>query len=193
MTCIVGIEDVDGAIVGGDSNLSNSETQTLIGRSRAKVWRTGPYVIGVAGCPRDADIIRWQTELPDVPARDLHRHMVVGVVPALRKALKRAGRLLRASLPSDQGQPGGDGGDAYDADIMVAIRDRVFVIHGDFQVVSLREGYYAIGSGAPVALGALYASKGMKTERRLRLALEAAEAHACGVRRPWKIIETEYT
>jgi hypothetical protein len=51
-----------------------------------------------------------------------------------------------------------------------------------------RAGAYLVGSGEAPALGALHASASLPARRRVQLGLEAAEAYACGVRRPFAII-----
>jgi hypothetical protein len=52
------------------------------------------------------------------------------------------------------------------------------------------DGYTAVGCGAQVAHGVLYATPSMPPRRRLQLALEAAQRHSAGVRGPFRYIKT---
>jgi hypothetical protein len=60
----------------------------------------------------------------------------------------------------------------------------------DFQVAEASDGYAAVGRGAQVALGALYATTRLRDpRRRILVALEAAEHFSSHVRRPFVIVE----
>ncbi len=183
MTCIVGIETRDGVVMGGDS--CTSDGYSLHSMAGAKVFRVGRYVFGVAGSGRVSDLVRYAVALPDPPQRGLHRFLVRLVVPLLRKAASKGGHMLIGS-PAHSDGPGG--GDALDSAILVGVRGRLFTIGGDFCVDDHREGYTAAGSGAMVALGSLHSTAGRAPRTRVRMALEAAEAHAEGVRRPFRIV-----
>jgi hypothetical protein len=186
MTCIVGVEVADGrVVVGADSSYDDGRLQGLVSADHPKVWRDGEYVVGVAGSFRVANVLRFQVDLPPPPQKGLLRHVVARVVPLVRKVMRENGHMLSAQ--------GGDGsyetgGDATDGVVLVAVRGRLFTVHGDYSVCRARCRYDAVGSGAGVALGALHASTGAAPDERVRLALAAAEAHACGVRRPWRLM-----
>lgn len=187
MTCIVGIE-ADGLVyMGGDSNYSDGHTQGLLAADTPKVWRSGDYLLGVSGSARVANVLRFLV-FPPAPTRGVLRHMVTKVVPALRKTLRKTGRLLQEQRSGGSQDYAISGGDASDGTLLVGVRGKLFAIHGDFQVCHPRTQYDAIGSGVDVALGALHVTKGMPPRTRVRRALEASEAHACGVRRPWRIL-----
>ena len=113
--------------------------------------------------------------------------MVTKVVPEIRKALKRNGRLLTEQNMGERGY-GSEGGDVSDGTLLVGVRGKLFAVHGDLQVCHSRAKYNAVGSGVDVALGALHVTRGVDPRTRVRKALEASEAHACGVRRPWRIL-----
>lgn len=186
MTCIVGIEADSRVFVGADSAYTDGQTQGLVSRDDGKLWRTGDYLLGVAGSPRVSNLLRFM-ELPPAPTRGLFRHMVLVVVPLVRKALRSGGRMLKDRDVDPSGY-GVGGGDASDGVLLVGVRGKVYTIHSDFQVCRARAGYDAIGSGGSVAMGALCATADIEPKERVRIALTAAETHACGVKRPWRIL-----
>ena len=172
MTCIVGIEDKGVVWMGADSAYSDGQTQGLAAADNPKLWRAGSYLIGVAGSARVANVLRFHVRLPPAPARGVFRHMVTRVVPVLRRALKKSGRMLKDEGGDREGG-GGAGGDLTDGVALIAVGGKLFSVHGDFQVCRSRAGYDALGSGGAVALGALHASAGQPRDR-VRRALEAA-------------------
>jgi len=60
----------------------------------------------------------------------------------------------------------------------------IWDISGDGVIMRPPDGYLAIGSGAPVATGALHARQGTRAVDHVRAAVEAACAHAEGCGRP---------
>lgn len=188
MTCIVGIEHQGKVWMGADSAYSDGRLQGLLAADSPKIWRAGAHVVGVAGSARVADILRFQMTWPEPPARGLLGYVVRFVVPKIRTALRRGGRMQQEH--DHQGGYGAEGGDVSNMAIMLAVNGKLFTIEDDFQVNHARGGYDAIGSGEPVALGALHASKGLEPRSRLKMALVAAEMHTCGVRRPWRMLST---
>ena len=69
----------------------------------------------------------------------------------------------------------------------MAFAGRAWVIGGEFTVTAVRlGGYLAMGCGASVASGAMFAASGCSPRARLQLALHAAEAHDVHMgRREW--------
>ena len=185
MTAIVGIEDGGLVWVGADSSATNGHTTESLRHS--KVWRSGPYIIGVAGSGRVSDVVQYGTKLTPPPDRGVRRHLVTVVVPAVQKALRKSKAMMTGS-GGGTGEP--SGGEAVPALFLLAIGAHLFSIDEEFCVSQVRDGYAAIGSGGAVACGALYASTGMAVKKRLALALNASAHHACGVRGPFVTMRT---
>lgn len=176
MTCIVGIEAPDGALLAADSISSNGADMCV--RADRKLIRLGPYALGFTSSWRFGDILRYQLVLPPPPRRgNVHRHLVREVVPALRKALTENGFATK-----DPENPGGA--------FLMAVQGRVFTIHADLQVGRSAHGYDALGSGSAVAMGALAALPDAEPRARARASLVAAERHTPFVRRPWRFLWT---
>ena len=68
--------------------------------------------------------------------------------------------------------------------VLVAGPTGLWEVSGDGTILEPVLGYLAIGSGAPVAYGALHATRHLAPDVRVLLALEAACEHASGCGRP---------
>lgn len=185
MTCIVGIEHETGVYIGGDSATIAGWTLELT--DRPKVFRVGEFLIGVAGSPRVAGLIRHTLAPPPVPkkAKRLDRYMVTEFVPAMRAALFEgaAEKHLNdvAAVPDSSA-------------LLVGVRGRLYQVYSDYQVTGALGGYSAIGCADAVALGSLFSTATetrlafeLDPEPRVLIALSAAEAHNIGVRGPFII------
>ena len=86
-----------------------------------------------------------------------------------------------------QGENGIEGGV-----FLVANKDKLFRIDGDFQVGEYEDDFIAIGSGETFAYGALEALKNtrMSIPKRIEVALRSAAKYAMGVQGPFVIMNT---
>jgi hypothetical protein len=108
----------------------------------------------------------------------LDRFMSTTLVDAARDALKTAGWATKDKEQEEGGT------------WLVGVAGRLFTVYADYQVAESADGYVAVGCGAQVAHGVLYATPSMPPRRRLQLALEAAQRHSAGVRGPFRYIKT---
>lgn len=172
MTCIAGVVHEGKVHLGGDSAGVGSDWSLTIRRDE-KLFTRDPYVLGFAGSFRMGQLVRYSFD-PPVPHRaDLPRFMATEFITALRTCLTDGG--WTANADDDDG-------------LLVGVAGRLFSIPiPDLQVGESRDGYDAIGSGADLARGALYSTRGavLGPEYRLRVALEAAEHGCAGVRQPF--------
>ena len=176
MTCIAGVVARGRVYVGADS--AGSAGVQLVVRKDAKVFRNGPFVLGFTSSFRMGQVLEHAFTPPPLPARRgaLQRYMVVDFVDALRAALKSAGWARQES-----GQETG-------GTFLVGVRGRLFRVEGDYQVGEARDGFDAVGCGADIARGALFAARHLKPESRVRLALRAAERCNTDVRGPFRVV-----
>lgn len=174
MTAIVGLVDQGRVLIGGDS--AGSDGYALTVRRDAKVFATGPYLFGFTSSFRMGQLLQWRFNPPAPEEGELHRFMATTWIDAVRECLKAGGYAKREHEREEGGT------------FLVGIRGHLFFIHDDYQVGEALDGYYAVGCGAGVALGALYATAGQPPADRVRTALAAAERHCAGVRAPFTFV-----
>lgn len=177
MTAIVGLVHGGTVHIGGDSAGTSGWSLTV--RADAKVFATGPYVMGFTGSFRMGQLLRYALTPPN-PAGDLDRFMVTTFIDSVRDTLRTGGWLKKENERED--------GDPF----LVGIHGRLFRIDDDLQVGETVDGYAAVGCGHELALGALYATEKsrMAPERRIKVALAAAERFSAGVRGPFAYVST---
>jgi len=185
MTCVVGLEDHGIIYVGADSAGIDSHSLSIVGRADEKVFVTddGDFIMGFAGSFRIGQLLRYALVTPDQPGRmDDMAYMVTDFIDAVR------------AMQHDKGaREKKDELEQHEASFIVGYRGHLYVIESDYQVGRPIDNYAAIGCGADMALGAMYATKKlkMKPEERLMLALQAAAEFSAGVRPPFHILKLE--
>lgn len=174
MTCIVGITDQGNVYIGGDSAAVGGYVVTI--RADPKVFRIGSFLIGFTTSFRMGQLIRYAFHPPEIPeGMDVFQYMVTLFIESLRECLKAGGYAQRNA---DQ-ESGGS--------FLVGYAGRLFSVDTDYQVAESASEYAAVGSGAEVALGALYATRGQMPEQQIKTALEAAVRHTAYVYAPFVI------
>jgi len=122
-----------------------------------KIVTRSDYTYAVAGKGYACDVAQFHWTPPISQAvrgtRDVYMHVVKAVVPSLRDAFDRAGVTF-------------EGDESFQ--MIIAHRDVLLQIESDFTVLLDDTGWYAIGSGAPYALGAL--AMGATAEEAVRTA-----------------------
>ena len=172
MTCIVGIEDHGRVHLGADSAGVSGYALTV--RADQKVFTTGKFVMGFTTSFRMGQLLRYCFTVAAAPEdMDDVEYMSTCFVDAVRSCLKTGGY----ARSSDGRESGGC--------FLVGYRGRLYVVDSDYQVGLPADGYAAVGCGADIALGALYASRGMDVAERIEVALDAAERFSGGVRGPF--------
>jgi ATP-dependent protease HslVU (ClpYQ) peptidase subunit len=179
MTCIVGVVDDLGVVVGADSIAVSNWTMTI--RADPKVFRLGEFLIGFCGSYRIGQAIRYGFKPPKSRrGTDPHEYMATAFIDSLRERFRDAGCMGKENHRDDGGT------------ILVGFRGRLFRIDADFQVGESLCGHAAIGMGEEIALGALWAVRTLQpnigTELLVELALRAAEKNNAGVREPFHIL-----
>lgn len=181
MTAIAAVRTKTNVVMGADSAGMNTGSYSLYIRRDKKIFRVGPFVIGYTTSFRMGQLLRFGSGDLSLdrlkPAGDGLAFMVRAFVPRMREILKNEGFMT----VKDNVERGGQ--------FLVAYGRRLFTIHGDLQVEELHEDYAACGCAEGVIWGSLYSTDG-DPHGRVRLALEAAEHHSGGVRRPFVLMET---
>jgi len=177
MTCIVAITDGTKTVMGGDSAASSADNPEIYDFSTSKIFATGEYLVGVCGSYRSGQIARWEMDWPELPpGADIEEFMVREVVKRVRLAFEAASHAAPLK-----------------AQLLVALRGRLFTIGHDFSAGSLIVPWLAIGSGRHTAYGALHVLAGLDLdlEEKARRALEAAQSHTANVRQPFRFFTME--
>lgn len=106
---------------------------------------------------------------------EIEEYLVTTFINAVRDCLKSGGFAKK----EDEQEEGGT--------FLVGFRGRLFEVQDDYQVTESVNGYAAVGSGARIALGSLYATPHLMPEQRIELALQAASQYDAYVRPPYLI------
>lgn len=176
MTCIVSVQEKGIIYMGGDSAGVAGLSITI--RSDVKVFQNHEFLIGFAGSFRMGQLLHYRFVPPPQPVGvDDMRYMVTDFIDGVRKCFFDNG------YGSKERNEGGS--------FLVGYKGRLYTIDRDFQVGIPTDQMYAIGSGQEISLGALYATKKMKPEARLKLALEAAAHHNAGVIAPFIFMKSK--
>lgn len=188
MTTIVAVRCRDRIVMGGDSAGCNGAGLVEL-RSDPKVFNRDSYLVGYTTSFRMGQLLRYCARLPEPPENgDLHAFMVQEFVPAIRTAYTDHGFEKTFGRGGNNGEKNyTESGQAWGGQFLVGVRESLFIVHEDFQVGVPLLPHFAIGSGAMVACGALFATQDLSPEERVRIALEAAAEHTSCVRPPFCI------
>ena len=185
MTCIVGLV-CDGQVSLGGDSASNSNDHSITIVKNPKVFRKGAFVMGYTSSWRMGQLIQYQFMPPERDLQqDVMEYMVTSFIGGIRNLFKEGGW---AKIENSQEQGGS---------FLVGYQGRLFTIHGDYQVAESANPYEAIGSGANIALGALFTLTTAKNFDKtaiqdiLQFALDASSKHNSGVAPPYTFVSTE--
>jgi ATP-dependent protease HslVU (ClpYQ) peptidase subunit len=179
MTCIAGLVQNGNVYIGGDSAGLDGYDLTI--RADEKVFSIGPFIMGFAGSFRIGQLLRYSFTPPPPTRKDLPRYMATKFVNAVRQCLKDGGVARREHEVEE-----------IDGGFLVGVYGRLFFIDPDYQVGESEHPYMAIGCGAQIANGAMFAqAKTMTPKSRVLQALAASERFSAGVRSPFRVVSTE--
>jgi ATP-dependent protease HslVU (ClpYQ) peptidase subunit len=175
MTVVAGVVGPDGTIHMGADSAASTDRRLDVCRD-PKIFANGDLLIGYVGSVRVGQVLREAFDAPRIGRESVRRYMVAVLVPAVRAVLLQEGCI-----------------DGWNADalapgwLLVGARGRLFRMCGDFQIAEPYQGFDAIGSGGPYALGALHATSTTEPRARIRGALLTAETFTPNVRRPFTV------
>lgn len=180
MTCIAGFIEGKKVWMGADSAGVGGYSLTV--RADHKIFKNGPMLFGFTSSFRMGQLLRYALLVPDHDPRvPIEKYMATSFVNAVRESLKTNG----FSKVVNGVEEGGT--------FLVGYKGRLFCIQDDYQVAEAADTFDAVGCGHDVAKGALYATRHLVGEERLRTALEAAERYSAGVRAPFIFESLEET
>jgi ATP-dependent protease HslVU (ClpYQ) peptidase subunit len=160
MTTIIGIEYPNHSVIVADSRVTDDAGRIYAHKVMKKIAQRGALLIAGAGEVAPCDIAQNIWVPPTFTAKDkkdVYRFMITKVMPSLRKCLVDNGYSFEE-----------DKKDGMRFQFLISVGGEIFDIDEDLSVMKSDDNFYAIGSGGPYALGALYA--GAEPEKAMEIA-----------------------
>lgn len=170
MTCVVSIETEKGVYLGCESLGSN--TFTSDNYHYGKIFQVGEMFFGISGSYRIAQALQYNLVVPERgEAEDDEAFLAGKLVNHMRLTLAECGCL---SQTSSDGTPSVQ--NMGEASLILAYRDKIYLIQTDFSILRPKSGEICIGSGGYHAQASLFTSKNLNIppEDRIKLALQCA-------------------
>ena len=157
MSLVIAHKTKQGVFVSSDKALSN-DVHTLNAK-HGKIVQYGPYTVGLVGCPRFLSRLvghpsildpldKVSAESPFVKAQDIPRASDWAEIGKEHEHIAGAFlRNLRSNLKDTM-----EDGDTQQ--VIVVFRDKIFLIEDFEWAIEVEGGFYAVGTGAPYAVGA---------------------------------------
>jgi len=176
LTCIVGLIHEGDVYIGGDSAGVAGLSITI--RSDEKIFGNGPFLFGFTSSFRMGQLLRYKLA---PPAQTVHQddmeYMVTSFIDACRTCFAQNG------FGDKEATTGGT--------FLVGYKGKLYTIESDYQVGIPKLEYDAVGCGADLALGAMFATEGLSPEERIKAALGAASTFSDGVSPPFTVLKLE--
>lgn len=151
MTTIIGVQYKDYCELVADSLVSDDSGRTWVHPDMTKINRRGSFLIAGSGEVAPCDIAQHVWTPPQPTASDkknIYHFMITKVMPSLRECLKANGYNFDEETDKDSGSR---------FQFIMAVNGQLFDIGDDLSVMRSADGFYGVGSGAQIALGALHA------------------------------------
>lgn len=175
MTCIVAIKNDNSILLGGDSAASGNNR--IVQRKDKKVFKRRGIGFGFAGSFRIGQLIKYSLKIPKRPANMYNEEWVFNCLLAEIIKLLRENRLVKKNM--------------MDCNLLIVYMGQIYKVDSDFQIELVEDNYAAIGDGADVALGSLYALReiDIPVKDKATLALNASSKYCTTVSEPFHFIE----
>jgi len=187
MTCIVGVLDKkeDCVYIGADSLGSNGYHQIVFkNRKVFKAKDNKNILMAICGDYKLENILSIEEnlieEIKHLKNEVNFEHIVKYTSPKIMElARKYKCTTLNNSYESIEG------------DVIFGYKNQLYIIECSGQVLEPADGYIGGGSGGDFAIAILSQNEYKPTTERIKEALEAAEKHGCGIKRPFYIMNTK--
>ena len=161
MTTILAVQYPNKAVIGADSQTTGATGRLASHSQMTKISLRGEYIIAGSGECAPCDIAQhiWNPPMPT--GKDwnhLYHFMISKVVPSLKTCFKE--NEYKWDYDDDESRFG----------FLILIGGEIFEIADDFSVSMDGKGYYGVGSGSDIAIGAL--SAGATMREALKIASE---------------------
>jgi ATP-dependent protease HslVU (ClpYQ) peptidase subunit len=162
MTTIIGVQYDGSCTLVADSLVSDDSGRTWTHPDMTKLNQRGDFIIGGSGEVAPCDIAQhiWDPpRLTTADKKDIYHFMITKAMPSFRKCLKDNGYNFEEEQEKGSGSR---------FDFIMAVNGELFEVADDLSVTRNVDGYYGVGSGAQIALGALHA--GAKPVKAVQIA-----------------------
>ena len=161
MTTIVAVQNKDGVSFGADSLVTAGRKYNH--PRMVKISQRGHYIIAGSGLSSYCDVAQhiWNPPTPTAAdKKDLYHFVIAKVIPSMKSCFKDNDLKLDAEKDDEPRFA-----------FLIAVGGEVFDIADDFAVSLTSSGFYGVGSGSSLAIGALEAGAS------IRESLEIASRH----------------
>lgn len=152
MTTIVGVQYEDKCVIVADNQVTDDQGRRFNHPDMKKIAERGDFLIAGSGEVSPCDIVQHFWNPPKLTAtakKDIYHFVITKAMPSMRKCLTDNGY--------DFNEGKGDGKDGEQRfHFLIAVGGELFDVADDLSVCRTDENWYAVGSGAAYALGALY-------------------------------------
>lgn len=165
MTTIIAIQGDSFSVVCSDSRISSMDDSGFISQvttlkdGNGKVAVNGKYLLGAAGDMRAINLLHHVYQPPTIPigtyGKKLDQFFTSKVIPSIRECFEQQGYALPDTDKKEHIAE-------QASTILVSLVGSIYVVEGDYSWVSDAQNFYALGTGAPYALGALQVTRGKR-------------------------------
>ena len=167
MSLVIAVKDNDRVVLGADKQISTGDSKN---HTSTKIWQVCDLpgaVMGGVGSARASQVIQYSgiIDKNHLSVEPTTEFVIQSLAPTIAATLKSNGVVVE---PSENGAC-----DLMPNAFIFAYKDKAWMIWNDLSVTELSD-YFAIGSGADVARGALYATEGKNPFERIVTSIDAA-------------------
>jgi len=163
MTCIVGVESDPGAILAGDSACVGNHHTRKSRNSKVLKFDGIELALGYTTSFRMGQILEHHLCPPDINSESERFYAIDVLLPKIRHVLESKGFTKIKNNRKEGGM------------FLLAVKNKIFKVQKDFSVIRFDQPFFALGTGAREAYGAMAA---MKEDNPVKLAQRAVKAAA---------------
>ncbi len=177
MTCIIGLELENTALVGADSCTACGNDRELI--KDKKIFRKEKFIFAHTGTARARQIIQYLVDIP-IPKEFDIRFVIKQIAEPIRIKMKEIGY---SEIENNKEKMR----DLF----LVAYGNKVFKVYANFTASRAESGLVTSGCGGRYAMGAMLALSNIEPKDRINQSLEISSQCSVAVEPPFIILETE--
>lgn len=155
MTTIIGIQGEDYCLLVADTRITTTTEDgtpnqiNTLRQDTSKIAVNGKYLIATAGDLRAINLLTHTLQLPTTPpnlkGKKLDEFVTNKIIPTIKQLFETHGY----TTPTNHNKA------EHDSELLLATNQTLYHIDGDYSWFTDQNNTYAIGTGAPYALGAL--------------------------------------